>query len=243
MTPYAIGALIICICACFATLIYLSYSGMSLAGEVSSTNNATLLNTFPGELTNSEKSKRKLVSRILAGAAAVLCLLAYGLVFGGLLLPYAASNPEFESNGSLPFSLTAAFLLLFGIAASVFMALTSFTPLSSIKQSLTSWSLLIFTTAGAGVFQAMITGDNFALMEFNQVPTYVAMAFGIILLATLLNPKIKDWAKMQKTEVNGATYWIRPKVNWFAVSVWLSYLVNALYMVLFVISICVGSAY
>lgn len=44
---------------------------------------------------------------------------------------------------------------------------------------------------------------------------------GFILFIALFNPKLLDWARMDKTEVNGATYYLKPKYNFMALYEWI----------------------
>lgn len=230
MNGYEIAAVVLCALAFAANIGYLIVGAFSLSKDRRPSNNSTLFNTFPGEMTKGEK-KYNLPVACMAALSAILSLAAYGIYFGGVLIPFEA-----PSEG-IPFSLIAMFLLFFALVQCLAMALSSFTPLSSIKVSLSSWIVLIFATVALGVFQMLIKGNTPALMPINQIPTYVSAGLGFLLLFTMLNPKIKDWAKMEKTEVNGASYWIRPKYNWLAVSVWASYLVNGLYMILMICAI------
>lgn len=64
----------------------------------------------------------------------------------------------------------------------------------------------------------------------------ISLFFGIVLLGFLVNPKLKQRNKKNKTEVNGVTYYTRPKINVLAFTEWYSFINIGLISLLFGIS-------
>ena len=46
------------------------------------------------------------------------------------------------------------------------------------------------------------------------------LVFGFLSLLSFVNPKLLDWPKMERSEVNGTTYYVKPKVNFLALYEW-----------------------
>jgi len=76
-----------------------------------------------------------------------------------------------------------------------------------------------------------------------SVPILVIIgAFGFLTLLSLVNPKLKDWAKMEKTEENGKTYYVKPKVNAYALTEWIVLFLQVLTALLLFFSVLATSA-
>ncbi len=83
-------------------------------------------------------------------------------------------------------------------------------------------------------FSTVIPG---ALLYPERTIPFIQVLLGVvggILLIILINPKLMDWYKMEKTEENGKTYYVKPKINAFAFYEWV-YLIsmNAVSFLLF----------
>ena len=111
-------------------------------------------------------------------------------------------------------------------------------PLSSYKTHI-AFSLLGFGFFALGAilfsFFTVIPG---ALLLTGHIAVFIAVLIGILGFLTffaLFNPKLKNWYRLDKTEENGATYYVKPKVNFLALYEWLAYLfVNLTVFLLFV---------
>lgn len=226
---YLIATVSVCFVAFAATIAYILASAFLTPRIQGKSERATLFNTFPGELTQGT-SPAQLTVASLAGISALTTLVGYLMLWGGLIMPANSYTP----------SIASIFLMIFSCVAVGSLACASYLPLSSIRGSLVSWMLGLFFTVGVGLFSMMVADGERKLLTLNPICTYVAAGLSALLLLTLLNPRIKDWSKMQKAEENGTTYWLRPKVNYMAVSVWASYLVQALLIILFAIGVIVG---
>ena len=229
MDAYLLSTVAICLLAAVVTIVYVVVSAALTAKIIGGAEKARILNTFPGELTQGNTVQRIVIS-ILAGASALLALAGYLMLWGGLISPVNSSSP----------SPSSIFLLIFSLVAVVSLGVSSFMPLSNIRGSLILWGLGIFFTVGVGIFSMMVGDGPRKLLSMNQICTYVAAGISVILLLSLLNPRIKDWAKMEKGEVDGTTYWIRPRVNFMALDVWATYLVQAVLMIIFAVGILLG---
>ena len=233
-TSYSIVTVMLLALACLFTLCYVSYSGMLLVKKSNNREKMTILNTFPGEIRRLIGDPMGLRVQILGVISAALCAVSLGLLFGGMIV-----RPAYD-QGDLPVTLSSIFVLLFSAVACVFMGLTALLPLESLRPSLISWILFCVFTAGSGIFSMVIEG-KYELININRIVTYVACGAGILLLLMFLNPKLKSWANMEKTEVDGATYWIRPKLNWMCITIWAGYVVMAVLCFLFAIGVLTAS--
>lgn len=86
---------------------------------------------------------------------------------------------------------------------------------SGIGFTLFGFSLTVFAFA-----RVIPSALNFA----SDLSLFIAVVIGfigIISIASLINPKLKSWSKMDKTEENGTTYYVKPKVNWYALYEWI----------------------
>ena len=65
---------------------------------------------------------------------------------------------------------------------------------------------------------------------------------GFLGFFALLNPKLKDWYRLDRTEENGATYYVKPKVNYLALYEWIFLvLINLVAFLLFINIIVTGT--
>lgn len=61
-------------------------------------------------------------------------------------------------------------------------------------------------------------------------------------LLSLANPKLFSWAKMNKTEENGKTYYVKPKWNFYAFYEWIFLLMQELMVLMLFINIIINDA-
>lgn len=233
-STYEIAAGTIALLAAAAELIYLTVSWATCRRSSTNDDRMTLLNTYPGELGNAKGSKR--ILPLVAGlAAALLGMAATALIFGGdIPVP---SVPDSADR----ISVYPLFVMLFAAASSLGLGLATVLPLSNVKGSLICWMVGILFTAGWGILSIGVTTGDLSLVGMNLIPRYVACGLSVLLLASLLNPKVKNWSRMERTEVDGATYFLRPKVNWMSVNIWSAHLVAGLNLLLITIAIFVGN--
>jgi hypothetical protein len=87
--------------------------------------------------------------------------------------------------------------------------------LAAVGFFITSLSGLLFAFSNLVVGSSIIEGN---LCQPIQI--VIGVLSGILLLA-MFNPKLMNWYKMEKTEENGKTYYVKPKLNFFALYEWL----------------------
>ena len=86
----------------------------------------------------------------------------------------------------------------------------------------------------ASVCFTVLTSDLH--IEFNMI---IAIIFGVIavgLLISLFTPKLKNWMYLEKSEVNGKAYYVRPKISILAFIEWIFFFVNVLINVLLLVN-------
>ena len=216
-STYEIAAGTIALLAAAAELIYLTVSWATCRRSSTNDDRMTLLNTYPGELGNAKGSKR--ILPLVAGlAAALLGMAATALIFGGdIPVP---SVPDSADR----ISVYPLFVMLFAAASSLGLGLATVLPLSNVKGSLICWMVGILFTAGWGILSIGVTTGDLSLVGMNLIPRYVACGLSVL-----------------RTEVDGATYFLRPKVNWMSVNIWSAHLVAGLNLLLIAIAIFVGN--
>ena len=75
--------------------------------------------------------------------------------------------------------------------------------------------------------------DATGIFDMNSVIAWIGFAHSIISAIPLINPKLNDWYKLEKPEVDGATIYVRPKINWLDTYIWGAFISTALFQLLF----------
>jgi|GEM_PF-974977 len=154
----------------------------------------------------------------------------------------ALSGMSLATGEALFFSLfssyyTLSFAILFPLSLILFL-LSNVIPLSSPKPHL-------FAAMGAfGLFG--LAGILYSLVTVFPNITYYADSFslpflilvgagGYLSFFSMFNPKLSDWAKMKRVEVDGATYYEKPKVNFLALGEWIGLFLSLFDALLFLL--------
>lgn len=90
--------------------------------------------------------------------------------------------------------------------------------------------------SGIGPF---ISKVGVELTYFSKPVMVVVGVVGAIAFLALINPKLTNWAKMEKAEENGKTIYVKPKVNFYALYEWVYLILLAVVSLLFFINIIV----
>lgn len=69
----------------------------------------------------------------------------------------------------------------------------------------------------------------------------IVLVIGIVMLLSLLNPKLLYWFRMDKTEEDGKTYYVKPKINFFAMYEWIFTVMEYLVSFLFLLNVVIKS--
>lgn len=111
---------------------------------------------------------------------------------------------------SFPLSLIALFI-------------SNILPLSYYRQHLAFYviavSLFGFSCISLGMIK-WVHGDSGSESNYTYWTLIPTLIIGIVVLVSLVNPKLMNWAKMDRTEENGKTIYVRPKVNFLALYEW-----------------------
>lgn len=224
-TAYALTVMISAFLAVLSFGVFFFYA-KSAARAQRKESNATLLNSFPAEFLDPSRGPRRLVPLAAVATLAVTSLGAYLFTFMGMLRPVEGNEV----------TVSAIFLIIFATGTAVTLFLAAFFPLSRPTQSLMAMLLLVFFVVAVGLFPMVTTTGGTYFFQLNPIVSYVMAGVGGSCLLFLVNPKLKNWATLDKTEVNGTTVWLKPKYNWLAITVWYAYCANAALMVLLFVS-------
>lgn len=144
------------------------------------------------------------------------------------------------------FSMESLYFMLVAIGYLIGSASLFLTHVTSLE----NYKLHIIFALVALVFYAfpsILVGLSFIIGEgaialdgsMNLVITIVIGVIGFIAFLLLFNPKLALWAKMEKSEDNGKTIYVRPKINFLCVYEWMAVIETALIDLLFAINILV----
>ncbi len=146
--------------------------------------------------------------------------LLYGLVFLSTLFLLLGTSLYFSTFHSL---YAYGELIVFGLA-SILMAIGNVLPLSSYRSHLlTNLSSFLLLSLGAILFafQRLVPG---AMTFPSEILVPIAVLVGIVGFSgffALFQKRLLSWAKLDRTEENGATYYVKPKVNLLALYEWI----------------------
>ena len=123
-------------------------------------------------------------------------------------------------------SLHSFFFLVLSFAlplSLLFLVASNLVPLSKYRPHifLAALGFVFFSLSSlAYSFSTVIPGAVLyrdSVLLFSQV---ILGVIGAISFLSIFNPKLLDWPKMEKSEVNGTTYYLKPKVNHLALYEW-----------------------
>ncbi len=161
-------------------------------------------------------------------------LLGLGIVLLGLGESFFFSAMTFT-----PYQLALA--ILFPIS-SLCLYLSNILSLNYYKFHLITSILGFFFFASASLLTGLITfiSGTGVQIYYNTAITVIIGVIGLLSFLSLLNPKLANWAKMQKTEVNGKVVYVRPKVNFYALYEWIYLGLQTVVAILLLVNIFVA---
>lgn len=145
-------------------------------------------------------------------------------------------------------SLESSFSILIGIFMPVGMialGISNVLSLSNYRSHLISSAagfLLLSATSLLFSFASVIPS---AINPKYSVSIPIQVLFGVIgavLLLGLVNPKLTDWSKMDKTEKDGTTYYVKPKINFYALYEWIYLFMSAVLGLLCMLNAILGNS-
>lgn len=131
--------------------------------------------------------------------------------------------------------------ILFPLSA-LFLYISNILPLNYYKSHLIFSILAFFFFATASFLTGLIPFVSGSTLEtfYNKPIQFIIGAIGLICFASLLNPKLANWAKMEKTEVNGKVIYVRPRINFYALYEWIYLILMAVVSLLLFINMYVS---
>jgi hypothetical protein len=145
---------------------------------------------------------------------------------------------------SLGTSLTIALGVFFGISA-LALIIANLLPLTNYKAHIFFAGLAFFVYSLASIlysFLTLIPGNSVAAPVLSVPISVVVGILGFVSFFALFNPKLLSWAKMDKAEENGKTYYVKPKVNFLALYEWIYLILMNVTGFLFFLDIIVTDA-
>lgn len=204
---------------CFSFLFFVTYfivSNKCLKDEPSLQKKNTLLNTLPIESFKLVKENKRFLPTLF---------IALGLAFyffPTVLLSFALISSTYNES----FRYLGIILLVVNVVLLVFAFIAFCYPNFDIKKHVifvTLFMILFVISNLLSLVSAYQSIEMFTLEDYS-INFWIGVCFGIIgliLAVIMLNPKLVEWAKLDKTEVDGATYYVRPKKNYLAITEWL----------------------
>ena len=177
--------------------------------------NESFLRTFPYEVADKKNSLAKIYRPFLYVYA--------GLCFGPLFDIVPNTN---HFNGMQTLGITIA--CVFGLAglmnAAIHLFEAKFTKVHTIAATI-SFMLSFLASGLTCLFAILVYKSNSILGESNIASLILAIIAGLIAIAILiitLNPKLKDWPRLEGVkQEDGTITYARPKIFWLAFSEWL----------------------
>lgn len=202
----------------FALLIF---SNMSVRKEERNSFN----NSFPYLYYQNMPMSMRIFLYIILGLGLVLIGMGECLFFSGLTFTC------YQFVLSILFPLSALFLYISNIL-----------PLNYYKSHLIFSILAFFFFSTASFLTGLIPFVSGSTLEtfYNKPIQFIIGAIGLICFASLLNPKLANWAKMEKTEVNGKVIYVRPRINFYALYEWIYLILMAVVSLLLFINMFVS---
>lgn len=97
-------------------------------------------------------------------------------------------------------------------------------------------ALYIFLVGGELMLGSMYFALQGRTFDYSPALMIVSLILGILFLLAIFSPKLKKWAYLEKTEQDGKTIYVRPKVSPLGLLEWLCILMHGINMVLFIIN-------
>lgn len=198
---------------------YISYA-FSIIRKSSKGSNRSILNVFPSEISTMTDNKGRVLSTSLAVSAFFVNLIASLIYFNSLFY--------FDTVFGASYILSAVVIIVSTIVQLFCGASTIYFNLDKIKTHLYVSVSFIITSILAYI-STMIYSIYFSAIDNFSTTVYLASGivigiFGFLLLANFFNPKLLAGFNLNKTEVDGVTYYQRPKFNFYCILEWLTLL-------------------
>lgn len=210
---------------------YLYHSQRTIKNELKNPG-ISILNTFPSELNQTSQSSILMISSILATC---FSFLGFALFFSAMFCSsFANTNGTFSIKSATYFAIAICLLNCATMYTTTCMGYNK-----SVKLPIILNVLFIVSSFCIGIIFPLIVNaeaEQYSVYTLNQVIGWIGFALGMLGAIPLLNPKLMDWYKMEKTEVDGTTVYVRPKVNHLATYIWGCFVLVCLLHILLIIN-------
>lgn len=183
------------------------YFILLLYGNKLSGGNNKLSNSFPYLYYMSFPSTLRLVSIVTVIASAICIGVGEALFFMSMTFSY------YQLMLAITFPLSLLLLLLSNLLSLNYYK-------SHIFCSTASLLLFAFSCICFGLIK-IVKGDAGSSNSYTYAVLIPVFIIGLLVLLSLINPKLMNWAKMDKAEENGKTIYVRPKINFLALYEWI----------------------
>lgn len=227
-------AIIAASCSLAAILFLVAYIHLSITTIAMGTNDShtTILNTFPSELMQSKKSRLIMIASIMATA---FSFLGFSFFFAAMF-----SSSLSSTNGTFSIKSATYFAMAITLINCITMFLTTYIGYNkSVRIPLAMNVVFIASTFCIGVVMPLICNpeaQQYSIYTLDQVVGWIGFAFGMIGALPMMNPKLNEWDRLEKTEVNGATIYVRPKINHLSTYMWGCMILVGLFHLLLIIN-------
>lgn len=210
---------------------FILYTNASLKKEANLQKRNSIFNTFPCEVPSLLTNNSKILS-------------SYSFVFG-LIFYLSASVVLSVSLISDPSNSSFNYLGIIILILNVIVCVTAFLcfgyGMLYAKKHIIFSTLFIISLILLDIIIMVYSIYYSGLIYLSGYSIHLGVGIvfgilGILLTLSLLNPKVKEWTKQDKTEVDGTTYYVRKKYNFLAITEWAGILHLALNSILFVIN-------
>lgn len=185
----------------------------------------SLLNSFPYLFYQNTPMSMRILLYVILGGAVVLIGLGEAFFFSAMEFTYY----QFALSLLFPLALLCLYI-------------SNLLPLNYYRSHLVFSVLGFFLFASASVLTGLIpfvTGATLEIVYYNKTIVILIGVIGLLCFLGLCNPKLANWSKMQRAEDNGKTYYVKPKINFYAFYEWMSLILMAVVALLLFINILV----
>ena len=159
-----------------------------------------------------------------------------------VLLIFSNMSVRKEERNSFANSFPYLYYQNMPMSMRIFLYISNILPLNYYKSHLIFSILAFFFFATASFLTGLIPFVSGSTLEtfYNKPIQFIIGAIGLICFASLINPKLANWAKMEKTEVNGKVIYVRPRINFYALYEWIYLILMAVVSLLLFINMFVS---
>ena len=200
---------IVLVAAIISSILFIFTSSLILVKN-SSNRTLSLLNSFPCEYFMEMNQKKRISCFIL-----LIAIQFFQAVCLFISIYYLRS-------------VYSLFCALIAAVGSLVFVIGFISPLSRtilhISAIICSFFMLLFFNTLLAFINVVPNSYDIAFSSFSM-PYYVSCGtIAILIFISLCNPKLFNWSRMEKTEQDGKTIYIKPKVNYLALYEWIYFL-------------------